>query len=92
VIGLKAAQMVLPTNWKGASTESMQSLSVICVRGITNAKERIMASNAKKIDRDVAKLPSIPKELVDLFLTGPMTGEAINEAGIAFKKCRIASS
>ena len=59
---------------------------------ITNAKERIMPSKAKKVDRDVAKLPSIPKALVDLFLTGPMTGEAINEAGIAFKKALIEAS
>lgn len=51
-----------------------------------------MPSKAKKVDRDVAKLPSIPKELVDLFLTGPMTGEAINEAGIAFKKALIEAS
>ena len=40
----------------------------------------------------VAKLPSIPKELVDLFLTGPMTGEAINAAGLAFKKALIEAS
>jgi len=40
-----------------------------------------MPSKAKKVDRDVAKLPSIPKELVNLFLTGPMTGEAINMTG-----------
>jgi putative transposase len=51
-----------------------------------------MLSKAKKVDRDVAKLPSIPKELVELFLTGPMTGEAINEAGIAFKKALIEAS
>src|SRR5271166_5680771 len=51
-----------------------------------------MPSKAKKVDRDVAKLPSIPKALVDLFLTGPMTGEAINEAGIAFKKALIEAS
>jgi putative transposase len=51
-----------------------------------------MPSKAKKVDRDVAKLPSIPKELVDLFLSGPMTGEAINEAGIAFKKALIEAS
>jgi transposase-like protein len=37
-------------------------------------------------------LPSIPKELVSLFLTGPMTGEAINEAGAAFKKALIEAS
>ena len=47
---------------------------------------------AKKVDRDLAKLPSIPKELVSLFLTGPMTGEAINEAGVAFKKALIEAS
>ena len=51
-----------------------------------------MPSRAKKVDRDVARLPSIPKELVSLFLTGPMTGEAINEAGIAFKKALIEAS
>jgi hypothetical protein len=51
-----------------------------------------MPSKAKKIDRDVAKLPSIPKELVELFLTGPMTGEAINDAGLAFKKALIEAS
>jgi putative transposase len=51
-----------------------------------------MPSKAKKVDCDVAKLPSIPKELVDLFLTGPMTGEAINAAGIAFKTALIEAS
>lgn len=51
-----------------------------------------MPSKAKKVDRAVAKLPSIPRELVDLFLTGPMTGEAINDAGIAFKKALIEAS
>jgi transposase-like protein len=51
-----------------------------------------MPTKAKKLDRDVAKLPSIPKELVNLFLTGPMTGEAINEAGVAFKKALIEAS
>src|SRR5208282_2360670 len=60
-----------------------------CVRGITNAKERIMLSRAKKVSRDVAKLPSVPKELVAHFLTGPMNGEAIETASIAFKKALI---
>ncbi len=45
-----------------------------------------MLSRAKKVDREVAKLPSIPKELIGLFLTGPMTGEAINEAGVALRR------
>jgi putative transposase len=52
----------------------------------------MMPSRAKRVDRDVAKVPSIPRELVNLFLTGPMTGEAINEAGIAFKKALIEAS
>ena len=51
-----------------------------------------MPSKAKKVDRDVARLRSIPQELVELFLTGPMTGEAINDAGIAFKKALIEAS
>ena len=51
-----------------------------------------MPSKAKKLDRAVAKLPSIPKELVEQFLTGPMTGEAINAAGLAFKQALIEAS
>lgn len=51
-----------------------------------------MPSRAKKVDHAVAKLPSIPKELVAQFLTGPMTGEAINAAGIAFKQALIEAS
>jgi len=41
-----------------------------------------MPSKANKVDRAVAKLPSIPKELVERFLTGPMTEAAINAAGL----------
>src|SRR5271167_2970102 len=48
-----------------------------------------MLSRAKKVSRDVAKLPSVPKELVAHFLTGPMNGEAIETAGVAFKKALI---
>ena len=48
-----------------------------------------MPSKVRKLAREVAKLPSIPKELVSLFVTGPMTGEAINEAGLAFKKALV---
>ncbi len=51
-----------------------------------------MPSRSKKIAREVAKLPSIPKELVSLFLTGPMTGEAINAAGLALKKALVEAS
>lgn len=48
-----------------------------------------MPSKAKRVDRGVRKPPSVPKELVSRFLTGPMTGEAINAAGAAFKKALI---
>ncbi len=51
-----------------------------------------MPSKAKKLERDVADLPSIPKELVAQFLSGPMTGEAINAAGLAFKRALIEAS
>ena len=48
-----------------------------------------MPSKVKKLDRAVAKLPSIPKDLVNQFLTDPMTEEAINAAGFAFKQALI---
>jgi transposase-like protein len=51
-----------------------------------------MPSKAKQLEREVAKLPSIPKELVERFLTGPMTGEALNAAGLAFKQALIEAS
>ena len=51
-----------------------------------------MPSRAKKLDRAVAKLPSIPRELVDQFLSGPMSQEAINAAGLAFKQALIEAS
>lgn len=51
-----------------------------------------MPSKAKKLDRTVAKLPSIPKELVDQFLTGPMNEASINAAGLAFKQALIEAS
>ncbi|MGH3184740.1 MAG: transposase, partial [Streptosporangiaceae bacterium] len=51
-----------------------------------------MPSRAKKLERDVAKQPAIPKELVEHFLTGPMSGEAINAAGLAFKQALIEAS
>jgi putative transposase len=51
-----------------------------------------MPSKSKKAAGDVAKLPTIPKEMIELFLTGPMTGAAINEAGVAFKKALIEAS
>ncbi len=36
-----------------------------------------------------AALPKIPQELIDQFITGPMTGEAVNAASLAFKKALI---
>ena len=51
-----------------------------------------MPSKIKKLEREVGKLPSIQKELVNQFLTGPMTGEAINAAGLAFKQALIEAS
>src|SRR5690349_13910985 len=36
-----------------------------------------------------AALQKIPKELLDQFVTGPMTGEAVNAASMAFKKALI---
>lgn len=49
-----------------------------------------MPKKAKKAT-EVAKaaLPSIPKELIDQFVTGPMSAEAVNAASIAFKKALI---
>lgn len=37
----------------------------------------------------VPALPAIPKELLDQFVSGPMTAEAVNAAGMAFKKALI---
>lgn len=34
-------------------------------------------------------LPTIPKELIDQFVSGPMTAEAVNTASMAFKKALI---
>jgi transposase-like protein len=36
-----------------------------------------------------AALPSIPKELIDQFVTGPMSGDAVDAASMAFKKALI---
>src|ERR1700744_702326 len=51
-----------------------------------------MPSKAKKLEREVARLPSIPKQLGERFLTGPMTEAAINAAGLAFKQALIEAS
>jgi putative transposase len=36
-----------------------------------------------------AALPTIPKEIIDQFVSGPMTAEAVNAASMAFKKAFI---
>ncbi len=36
-----------------------------------------------------AALPSIPKELIDQMVSGPMTAEAVNAASMAFKKTLV---
>ena len=54
--------------------------------------EAYYAELGEETERDVGKLASIPKELVDFFVTGPMTGEAINAASLAFNQALIEAS
>jgi transposase-like protein len=42
--------------------------------------------SAREAPRD---LPAIPKELIDQFVSGPMSAEAIQDASMAFKKALI---
>ena len=39
--------------------------------------------------KQVPALPSIPKELIDQMVSGPMDAEAVNAASMAFKKALI---
>jgi putative transposase len=50
----------------------------------SKTKEKNAAIAAK-----MAALPSVPKELIDHFVHGPMTGEAVNAATVAFKRALI---
>ena len=43
----------------------------------------------KAAEAAVAALPLIPEELIDQFVTGPMSAEAVNAASLAFKKALI---
>jgi transposase-like protein len=43
----------------------------------------------KAAEAAAAKLPAIPKELIDQFVTGPMSPEAVQAASMAFKKALI---
>ena len=36
-----------------------------------------------------AALPTIPKEIIDQFVSGPMTAETVNAASMAFKRALI---
>jgi len=40
----------------------------------------------KTADAARQEMPAIPKELIDQFVTGPMSAEAVNAASMAFKK------
>ena len=40
----------------------------------------------KAAEAAAARLPSIPKELIDQFVNGPMSAEAVNAASMAFKE------
>jgi putative transposase len=48
-----------------------------------------MPRNKKTATEGGTALPSIPKELIDQFVTGPMSAEAVQAASIAFKKALI---
>jgi len=43
----------------------------------------------KAAEAAAAKLPTIPRELIDQFVTGPMSAEAVQAASMAFKKALI---
>ena len=48
-----------------------------------------MPSKTKRAIAATAALPSIPKELIDQFVTGPTSAEAVNDLSFAFKKALI---
>ena len=48
-----------------------------------------MPRKTKTAATAMTDLPSIPKELIDQFVTGPMSAEAVQAASIAFKKALI---
>ena len=47
-----------------------------------------MSSKTSK-GKAIPALPTIPKELIDPFVSGPMSAEAVNAASMAFKKALI---
>ena len=48
-----------------------------------------MPRKTKPVAAAGTALPSIPQELIDRFVTGPMSAEAVNAASMAFKKALI---
>ena len=48
-----------------------------------------MPSKPKRAGAAARVLPSIPKEWIDQFVTGPMSAEAVNDVSVAFKKALI---
>jgi putative transposase len=48
-----------------------------------------MPSKLKKLAATAASLPRVPTELIDQFVSGPMTAEAVNDACLAFKKALL---
>jgi hypothetical protein len=45
--------------------------------------------STKAAEAAAARLPSIPKELIDQFVSGPMSAEAVQDISMAFKKALI---
>ena len=48
-----------------------------------------MPLNTKAAALAGAVLPPIPHELIDHFVTGPMTAEAVNDISMAFKRALV---
>jgi putative transposase len=53
------------------------------------AERSTYATEAQEGHPAVAALPSIPQELIDPFVTGPMSAGAVQAASMAFKKALI---
>ncbi len=45
-----------------------------------------MPTKKKSANATARELPSIPQELIEQFVKGPMSAEAIQDASMAFKK------
>ncbi|EFW81831.1 ISPsy18, transposase, truncated [Pseudomonas savastanoi pv. glycinea str. B076] len=48
-----------------------------------------MPTKKKSANATARELPSIPQELIEQFVKGPMSAEAIQDASMAFKKALI---